>query len=69
MNSSAPGYAEAKVKSTALAARFADGPRVAASDKAEQGLTVWLAELEPQQTAVIKDLLDHRFVKPSPTAP
>jgi [glutamine synthetase] adenylyltransferase / [glutamine synthetase]-adenylyl-L-tyrosine phosphorylase len=64
MNSSAPGYAEAKVKSTALAARFADGPRVAASDKAEQGLTVWLAELEPQQTAVIKDLLDHRFVKP-----
>jgi [glutamine synthetase] adenylyltransferase / [glutamine synthetase]-adenylyl-L-tyrosine phosphorylase len=64
MNSSAPGYAEAKVKSTALAARFADGPRVAASDKAEQGLTVWLAELEPQQAAAIKDLLDHRFVKP-----
>ena len=63
MNSSAPGYAEAKVKSTALAARFADGPRVAASDKAEQRLTDWLAELEPAQAAAIDDLLDHRFAK------
>ncbi|HWX86416.1 MAG TPA: bifunctional [glutamine synthetase] adenylyltransferase/[glutamine synthetase]-adenylyl-L-tyrosine phosphorylase, partial [Xanthobacteraceae bacterium] len=63
MNSSAPGYAEANVKSTALAARFAGGPRLAASDTAEQRFRDWLAELEPQQAAAIDDLLDHRFVK------
>jgi glutamate-ammonia-ligase adenylyltransferase len=63
MNSSAPGYAEANVKSTALAARFADGPRVAASDTAEQRFGDWLAELEPQQAAAIDDLMDHPFAK------
>src|SRR5205814_5296590 len=63
MNSSAPGYAEANVKSTALAALFADGPRVAASDKAEQRLADWLADLEPKQAAALGDLLDRRLVK------
>ena len=63
MNSSAPGYAEANVKSTALAALFADGPRVAASDKAERRLNDWLAALEPQQAAALDDLLDRRFAK------
>src|SRR5438270_7230958 len=63
MNSSAPGYAEANVKSTALAALFADGPRVAASDKAEQRLNDWLGALEPEQAAALDDLLDRRFAK------
>src|SRR5438309_2862094 len=63
MNSSAPGYAEANVKSTALAALFADGPRVAASDKAERRLNDWLAALEPEQGAALDDLLDRRFAK------
>jgi glutamate-ammonia-ligase adenylyltransferase len=63
MNSSAPGYAEANVKSTALAARFADGPRVAASDTAEQRFGDCLAELEPPQAAAIDDLMHHPFAK------
>src|SRR5438445_12654193 len=63
MNSSAPGYAEANVGSTRLAARFAGGPRIAASGKAEQRLIDWLAELEPAQAAAIDDLLDHPFAK------
>ena len=63
MNSSAPGYAEANVKSTALAALFADGPRVAASDEAEQRLNDWLGALEPEQAAALDDLLDRRFAK------
>jgi [glutamine synthetase] adenylyltransferase / [glutamine synthetase]-adenylyl-L-tyrosine phosphorylase len=62
MTSSAPGYADRHL--AMLAARFADGPHVAASDKAEQRLTDWLAELEPAQAAAIDDLLDRRFAKP-----
>jgi [glutamine synthetase] adenylyltransferase / [glutamine synthetase]-adenylyl-L-tyrosine phosphorylase len=58
MNSSAPGYADRD-----LAARFAAGPHLAASDKAEQRLTAWLAELEPEQAAAIDDLLDHGFAR------
>jgi len=61
MNSSAPGYADRHV--AMLAARFADGPHVAASDTAEQRLTDWLAELEPAQAAAIDGLLDHPFAK------
>jgi [glutamine synthetase] adenylyltransferase / [glutamine synthetase]-adenylyl-L-tyrosine phosphorylase len=61
MNSSAPGYADRHL--AMLAARFADGPHVAASAKAEQRLTDWLAELEPAQAAAIHDLLDRRFAK------
>jgi [glutamine synthetase] adenylyltransferase / [glutamine synthetase]-adenylyl-L-tyrosine phosphorylase len=61
MNSSAPGYADRHL--AMLAARFADGPHVAASAKTEQRLTDWLAELEPGQAAAIDDLLDHPFAK------
>jgi [glutamine synthetase] adenylyltransferase / [glutamine synthetase]-adenylyl-L-tyrosine phosphorylase len=63
MNSSAPGYADRHVAQ--LAARFADGPHVAASDKAEQRLTDWLAELEPAHAAAIDGLLN----QPSANAP
>jgi len=61
MNSSAPGYADRHV--AVLAARFAAGPHVAASDKAEQRLTDWLAELEPAQAAAIDALLDRPFAR------
>ena len=54
MNSSAPGYADRHH----LAARFVDGPHVAASDNAEQRLADWLAELEPEQSAALDELLD-----------
>ncbi|HEV3498951.1 MAG TPA: bifunctional [glutamine synthetase] adenylyltransferase/[glutamine synthetase]-adenylyl-L-tyrosine phosphorylase, partial [Bradyrhizobium sp.] len=43
--------------------RFAAGPHVAASDKAEQRLTDWLAELEPAQAAAIDGLLDRPFAR------
>jgi glutamate-ammonia-ligase adenylyltransferase len=61
MNSSAPGYADRHV--AVLAARFAAGPHVAASDQAEQRLTDWLAELEPAQAAAIDGLLDRPFAR------
>src|ERR1700694_3831148 len=51
------GTAEANVKSSALAARFVDGPHVAARDKAEQRVKDWLAELLPVQAAAIDELL------------
>ncbi len=51
------GTAEANVKSSALAARFVDGPHVSAPDKAEQRLRDWLAELLPVQAAAIDELL------------
>ena len=54
MNPSAPGSADRHH----LAARFVDGPHVAASDNAEQRLTDWLAELEPAQSAALDELLD-----------
>src|SRR3984893_6326313 len=51
------GTAEANVKSSALAARFVDGPHVSARDKAEQRVKDWLAELSPVQAAAIDELL------------
>ena len=57
---SAPGSADRHH----LAARFADGPHVAASDNAEQRLTDWLAGLEPAQSAALDQLLDRPFARP-----
>jgi len=51
------GTAEANVKSSALAARFVDGPHVSAPDKAEQRVKDWLAELLPVQASAIDELL------------
>src|SRR6202790_4303466 len=51
------GTAEANVKSSALAARFVDGPHVSAPDKAEQRIKDWLAELLPVEAAAIDELL------------
>ncbi|MGV7216528.1 bifunctional [glutamine synthetase] adenylyltransferase/[glutamine synthetase]-adenylyl-L-tyrosine phosphorylase [Bradyrhizobium sp. UFLA05-112] len=62
MNLSAPGNADKHGGS--LAARFAEGPHVAASNTAEQRLRDWLAELEPQHAAAIAALLDRPFVRP-----
>ncbi|MEA2867392.1 MAG: [glutamine synthetase] adenylyltransferase / [glutamine synthetase]-adenylyl-L-tyrosine [Bradyrhizobium sp.] len=39
-----------------LAALFVDGPHVSAPAEAEQRLAAWLADLEPQQTAAIREL-------------
>jgi len=52
------GATEANVKSTALAARFVDGPHVAAPAHAEQRLNDWLAELEPALSAALDQLAD-----------
>jgi glutamate-ammonia-ligase adenylyltransferase len=57
------GETEANVKSTALVARFADGPYVSASSDAEQRLGDWLVELERKQSAEIDELLDRPFAK------
>lgn len=51
------GKFEANVKSTALAARFVDGPQVSAPAKAEQRLREWLADLAAGQAAEIDRLL------------
>src|SRR6266481_1889745 len=59
MNSSAPGNAERH----RLAARFADGPHVSASNQAERLLNDWLSDLEPAQSAALGGLLDHPFAK------
>src|ERR1700737_2904191 len=40
-----------------LAARFVDGPHVAAPDKAEQRLADWLTDLAPEQAAAVDDLV------------
>jgi glutamate-ammonia-ligase adenylyltransferase len=40
-----------------LAARFVDGPRVSAPLEAEQQLARWLADLEPRQSAAIRELV------------
>lgn len=50
MTSSAPGNADNR-----LAARFVDGPHVPAPDIAEQRLNDWLAEIEPAQSAAIRE--------------
>src|SRR5246127_727350 len=54
MTATAPGNAD-ELK---LAARFVEGPYIAASEQAEQRLADWLAELEPEQSAVLVALLD-----------
>ncbi|VIO71596.1 Bifunctional glutamine synthetase adenylyltransferase/adenylyl-removing enzyme [Bradyrhizobium ivorense] len=59
MNAAAPGNADRQ----ALAARFADGPHVAASASAEQRLTDWFAELEPAQSGALEALLAHPFAR------
>ncbi|MCC8941783.1 bifunctional [glutamine synthetase] adenylyltransferase/[glutamine synthetase]-adenylyl-L-tyrosine phosphorylase, partial [Bradyrhizobium sp. Arg68] len=59
MNAAAPGNADRQ----ALAARFADGPHVAASASAEQLLTDWFAELEPAQSGALEALLQHPFAR------
>ena len=56
MTSSAKGDADQH----RLAARFVDGPHVSASDKAEQRLKDWLADLAAEQAAAI-DGLTGRF--------
>src|ERR1700675_1644872 len=58
MNSSAPGNADLR-----LAARFVDGPYVAASNQAEQRLSDWLSDLEPAQSAALDELLAHPFAR------
>jgi [glutamine synthetase] adenylyltransferase / [glutamine synthetase]-adenylyl-L-tyrosine phosphorylase len=55
--------AESDVEPTALAARFVEGPYVAAPDQAERILSDWIAELNPAQSAVIDTLLDLPFAK------
>ncbi|MBP2427849.1 bifunctional [glutamine synthetase] adenylyltransferase/[glutamine synthetase]-adenylyl-L-tyrosine phosphorylase [Bradyrhizobium elkanii] len=59
MNAAAPGNADRH----RLAARFADGPRVAAPVSADQRLTDWFAELEPAQSAALNALLEHPFAR------
>lgn len=59
MNAAAPGNADRQ----GLAARFADGPRVAAPQSAEQRLTDWFAELEPAQADALNALLGHPFAR------
>ena len=56
---SAPGNAD----QLGLAARFVEGPYIAAPEMAEQRLADWLAELEPEQSAVLDALLDAPFAK------
>ena len=52
---SAPGNAERH----RLAARFVDGPHVSVPEKAEQQLVDWLADLAPEHSAAIGELLIH----------
>jgi [glutamine synthetase] adenylyltransferase / [glutamine synthetase]-adenylyl-L-tyrosine phosphorylase len=52
MTSSAKGDADRH----RLAARFVDGPHLSAAIEAEQRLESWLADLEPEQSAAIRDL-------------
>jgi glutamate-ammonia-ligase adenylyltransferase len=58
MTSSANGDADR----SCLAARFVDGPRLFAPVEAEQRLEGWLADLEPEQSAAIRDFAD-RFAR------
>jgi [glutamine synthetase] adenylyltransferase / [glutamine synthetase]-adenylyl-L-tyrosine phosphorylase len=59
MNPSAPDSADR----LRLAARFADGPYVSASDSAEKRLTDWLAEIEPERSAALREQLDSPFAR------
>jgi len=60
MNASAPGIAE---RHRQLAARFVEGPHVAAPDQAEQRLGDWLSGLESAQSAALDALLDHAWAR------
>src|SRR5258705_5167933 len=51
------------MNASALAARFVGGPHVSAPEKAEQRLNDWLAEIEPEQSAAIDELLEHPHAK------
>jgi [glutamine synthetase] adenylyltransferase / [glutamine synthetase]-adenylyl-L-tyrosine phosphorylase len=55
--------AESNACSTALVARFVEGPLVSASGNAERVLSDWIAELEGAQSAAIDALLDRPFAK------
>ncbi|MES1149469.1 MAG: bifunctional [glutamine synthetase] adenylyltransferase/[glutamine synthetase]-adenylyl-L-tyrosine phosphorylase, partial [Bradyrhizobium guangdongense] len=46
-----------------LAARFVEGPYIAASEHAEQRLAGWLAELEPDHAAALTELLDQSLAR------
>ena len=59
MNSSAPGNAEGHRSGRAVRG----GPHVSASSNAEQRLTDWLADLEPEQSAAIDAWLDRPHAK------
>ena len=54
MTSSAKGDADRPC----LAARFVEGPRLFASDEAEQRLAGWLGDLAPEQAGAIRKLAD-----------
>jgi glutamate-ammonia-ligase adenylyltransferase len=51
------------MNASALAARFVGGPHVSAPEKAEQRLNDWLAEIEPEQSAAIDELIEHPHAK------
>ena len=51
------GNTQANVNSTALAARFVDGPHLSAPDKAAQRLADWLTDLAAGQAAAIDGLV------------
>jgi glutamate-ammonia-ligase adenylyltransferase len=59
MTPTAPGNAGEQT----LAARFVEGPYIAASGQAEQRLADWLAELEPAHSAALDALLDGAVAK------
>jgi glutamate-ammonia-ligase adenylyltransferase len=44
-----------------LAARFVDGPHLSAAAKAEQRIEAWLADIEPEQSAAIRDFAARSF--------
>lgn len=43
---------------SSLAARFVDGPHVAAPDRAEQRLAEWLADLKPEHRVAIREIAE-----------
>ena len=50
------GNTAANVTSTALAARFVDGPRLSAPDQAEQRLADWLTDVAAEHAAAINEV-------------
>ena len=55
----APGNADG----SSLAARFIEGPFIAAPEKAEQRLADWLAELGPEAAGALAELLEVPFAR------